>query len=132
MLNDNQTVFFLTDKEDESFLLVSTPYNDGPRDVEAGKTTTFVVYVDARPDPTVEWYKDNQVEPITPSSKYVVHRSCGKTYLKIRETSVADNGVYRLVAISGKQRKSLNFTLVVDERPYIFICIYWKFGERVL
>ena len=104
--------------------MVSTPYNDGPRDVEAGKTTTFVVYVDARPDPTVEWYKDNQVEPITPSSKYVVHRSWGKTYLKIRETSVADNGVYRLVAISGKQRKSLNFTLVVDERPYIFICIY--------
>jgi hypothetical protein len=105
-----------TDKEDESFLLVSTPYNDGPRDVEAGETATFVVYVDARPDPAVDWYKDSEAEPITPSSKYVVHRSWGKTYLKIRDATVADNGVYRLVATSGKQRKSVNFTLVVDER----------------
>nr|CAH0098421.1 unnamed protein product [Daphnia galeata] len=124
----NEVFVNIHHKEDESFLLVSTPYNDGPRDVEAGKTTTFVVYVDARPDPTVEWYKDNQVEPITPSSKYVVHRSWGKTYLKIRETSVADNGVYRLVAISGKQRKSLNFTLVVDEQRPQSMMMSWRYS----
>lgn len=108
-------LIFLSDKEDESFLLVSTPYNDGPRDVDTGKTTTFVVYVDARPDPVIDWFKDGQLEPIVTSSKYVVHRSWGKTYLKIRDASIADNGIYRLVATSGKQRKSVNFTLVVDE-----------------
>lgn len=107
--------FSIADKEDESFLLVSTPYNDGPRDVDAGKTMTFVVYVDARPDPVVDWFKDGQLEPIATSAKYVVHRSWGKTYLKIRDTSIADNGVYRLLATSGQLRKSVNFTLVVDD-----------------
>lgn len=107
-----------TDKEDESYLLVSTPFNDGPRDVESGKSATFVVYIDARPDPEVNWYKDNDPEPINTTSKFVVHRSWGKTYLKIRDASTADNGVYRLFATSGKMRKSVNFTLVVEERKW--------------
>ncbi|XP_046463212.1 hemicentin-1-like isoform X2 [Daphnia pulex] len=119
-------------KEDESFLLVSTPYNDGPRDVEAGKTATFVVYVDARPDPAVDWYKDNEAEPIRPSSKYVVHRSWGKTYLKIRDATVADNGVYRLVATSGKQRKSVNFTLVVDEQRPQAMMMSWRYSFELV
>lgn len=96
--------------------MISTPYNDGPREIESGKTVTFVVYVDSRPDPIVNWYRDDKLdEPINTTSKYVVHRSWGKTYLKIRDTSVADNGVYRLVAMAGNQRKSLNFTLQVQE-----------------
>ncbi len=98
--------------------MVSTPFNDGPRDVESGKSATFVVYIDARPDPEVNWYKDNDPEPINTTSKFVVHRSWGKTYLKIRDASTADNGVYRLFATSGKLRKSVNFTLVVEERKW--------------
>lgn len=95
--------------------MVSTPFNDGPREVESGKTVTFVVYVDARPDPVVNWYRGNELEPINTTSKFVVHRSWGKTYLKIRDTSIADNGIYRLVAFAGNQKKSVNFTLVVEE-----------------
>ncbi|XP_032794862.2 uncharacterized protein LOC116931389 isoform X3 [Daphnia magna] len=115
-------------KEDESFLLVSTPYNDGPRDVDAGKTMTFVVYVDARPDPVVDWFKDGQLEPIATSAKYVVHRSWGKTYLKIRDTSIADNGVYRLLATSGQLRKSVNFTLVVDDGKPPSSMMSWRYS----
>ena len=103
------------DKEDEKYLLVSTPYNDGPRDVQSGKSATFVVYVDARPDPEVNWYKDGDPETINTTSKFVVHRSWGKTYLKIRDATVADSGVYRLVATSGNVRRSVNFTLIVEE-----------------
>ena len=107
---------FCLDLDEESYLRVTTPYNDGPREVEAGKSATFVVYIDARPDPIVNWYRDGQLEPINTTSKYVVHRSWGKTYLKIRDASIEDNGVYRLVAISGKERRSVNFSLVVEDR----------------
>lgn len=105
----------MTDHDNETYLLLTTPYNDGPREVDAGKSATFVVYFDGKPDPTVDWYREADETPIEASSKYVVHRSWGKTYLKVRDATASDNGVYRLVATTPYHRKDVNFTLLVSE-----------------
>lgn len=95
--------------------MVTTPYNEGRREVEAGRTAALVAYFDAKPDPVIKWFKGNSTETLNTTSKYIVHRSWGKTYLKIRESTVADSGLYRLVISAANHTKVTIFNLQIKQ-----------------
>lgn len=99
--------------EYDTYVIVTTPYNEGRREVESGRTASLVAYFDAKPDPLIEWFKGNSTDPLNTTSKYIVHRSWGKTYLKIRESTVADSGSYKLILTAGNHTKVTNFTLQI-------------------
>ncbi|XP_077296632.1 vascular endothelial growth factor receptor 1-like [Arctopsyche grandis] len=89
--------------------------------IRVGKIAKMIVKIDAYPTPEIFW-TNNQNKPIATDShsgKYSVNISDYTTALHIRNITLEDRGVYRVVGNSINITKTLNFTLTVESPPVV-------------
>ena len=86
----------------------STSLEVNPREL-----VTWVIDIDAYPDPVIAWSKDGDENIIRQHSKYTVENGRTRTILTITDLELTDTGVYQIKVSAGDVIRTLNYTLRV-------------------
>ena len=79
----------------------------------AGESVTWVIHIDAYPEPVITWSKDGDQDIIKELSKYKLESDPTKTVLQIDHLELEDTGIYQVEVVAKDQIRTLNYSLKV-------------------
>ena len=82
-------------------------------ELNAGESVTWVIEIDAYPEPRITWSKDGNENVIKMQSKYQVESDRKKTVLHIKDLELRDTGIYQVEVVAKDQIRTLNYSLKV-------------------
>ena len=88
------------------------PQKDIVHDVNEGETVGFKVNVLGKPEPTVEWFKDD--ERLSNGESCQITKNEGEHELRLKNIALEDSGIYKCVASSENGKEERTFKLDVE------------------
>ena len=77
--------------------IISGPSNQS---VDEGTEVNFSCKTDGSPEPSVSWFRNDNVLPLQNTSSVLITQSGLSSQLRITNVNISDQGVYRCVATS--------------------------------
>ena len=96
---------------------VCAPYFEEPQedivyDVGEGDTVSFILNVHGKPEPEVEWFKDD--DKLTSGGNYRITQNGGKHELRLQNMTIEDSGIYKCIASNQEGVDERTFKLDVE------------------
>ena len=98
---------------------ISSPYFDEPQqdivyDVSEGDTVAFKLHVHGKPEPEVEWFKDD--DKLTEEKNYRITKDGALHELRLQNMTIEDSGIYKCIASNEEGVDERTFKLDVEGR----------------
>ena len=98
---------------------VLSPYFEEPQqdivyDVGEGDTVGFKLHVHGKPEPEVEWFKDD--DKLSEEKNYHITKDGEKHELRLQNMTIEDSGIYKCIASNEEGMDERTFKLDVEGR----------------